>query len=150
MTELYLHPDADLGDAGMCRKHGWKVGDIIEGTERGSTWSTCTRIKILYIGRHSILAKTVWENGEDQDGDEGSWSLRYRDWKLFEAAPPAPTSAIEAWQSAVTWLDSHAHEDSQTLAYEMVHEGERIFGEYAYRDQEQVKKGAKGAADDPG
>jgi hypothetical protein len=57
----------------ICKKNGWKVGDVITGKD---AWDTLT-IRITAIGISNVLAA-------DEDGYERLMSLQYRDWKKIE------------------------------------------------------------------
>ena len=58
-------------DAEMCRRRGWKVGDIIEGDEGYGP----ERILITAIGERRLLARSV------DSKHEGAWTLTCRCWK---------------------------------------------------------------------
>jgi hypothetical protein len=67
-----------------CMKHGWQVGDILEGDEGYGP----DRIKIRAIvqGWDGILAEKMSGNYK---GDISVWTLEYRDWKKVGSEPKA-------------------------------------------------------------
>jgi hypothetical protein len=80
-------------DAQTCRDNGWKVGDLLKGTE---VWGDDTKhtsiIQITAIGEEKILAKEAFvieyaRSGKQTmvgvDREEGHWTLLYRDWKKY-------------------------------------------------------------------
>ena len=77
-----------MTSADYARKQGFKVGDILEGTEyshcNGGTYSYHSAIRIVFLGEDLIVAKTIESNGKKVDGEEGIWDLRMRDWKVRE------------------------------------------------------------------
>jgi len=71
--------------AEQCRKMGLKVGDTIEGTERGQDWFVTTRLTLLWLGKTSAVFRvTSRGTGHPYWSDpveETVWDLRYRDWR---------------------------------------------------------------------
>ena len=77
MMELH---NPGMSDADICRKHGWKQGTRLTGTEYfGNGKSSTATIRITAIGESEILA--VFESDEGE-GEEAIWTLKYRDWAL--------------------------------------------------------------------
>jgi hypothetical protein len=63
--------------ADECRERGFKVGDRLVGNEGYGP----TVIEITAIGKESILAIMISQNGKPEKNDsESIWNLGYRDW----------------------------------------------------------------------
>jgi hypothetical protein len=77
-------------EAQICRANGWQVGDVLEGTESGPGWSRTSRIRITAIGEDSILARLIWQDGQEECGHETTWTLKARPWSRIYASPRPP------------------------------------------------------------
>jgi creatinine amidohydrolase/Fe(II)-dependent formamide hydrolase-like protein len=87
-------------DADLCRERGWGVGTRLVGHEGYGA----TVIVITAIGEELILARPVSHSDRPVDGDEGVWTLRFRDWHVASvptnggAGDAAPATATEGHQ----------------------------------------------------
>lgn len=60
--------------ADMCRANGWKVGDVLEGTDDIST----DRIRITAIGE--VYVFVCWQYADMPESADRPISLDFRDW----------------------------------------------------------------------
>ena len=72
--------------ADQCRKLGLRVGDTIEGTERGDGWWSTTRLTLLWLGE----SEAAWRETSishlsaewSPPRESCAWTLSYRDWRI--------------------------------------------------------------------
>ena len=76
-----------LNNAAIVRKHGWKVGDVIIGHERGMGWWQDNALRIAWVGREAVMFESVasrshafpqWMPGYDHE--TAAWLLDTRPW----------------------------------------------------------------------
>lgn len=70
----------NMDEASVCRRHRWRVGDVLEGIEGRSV----ARILITAIGERWIFARAIWRNGRTVTESECQWALTTRDWKKWK------------------------------------------------------------------
>ncbi len=76
--------------ASQCRAMGLRIGDTIEGTERGNGWWSTARLTLLWLGE-TEAAWRVTERGSSQPQwseprEDTNWVLYYRDWRKVNGA----------------------------------------------------------------
>lgn len=84
-----MKADPLMSVADQCRALGIKVGDTIEGTERGEGYWHIARLTLLWLGdrvavwsiveRSSTLPK--WSEPRE---DGARWTLAYREWEFVK------------------------------------------------------------------
>ena len=75
--------------AQICKENGWKVGDLLKGTEDWGYGETSTSvILITAIGEDSILARKILRSRGSRlvhvSEDELRWCLCHRQWVIFK------------------------------------------------------------------
>ena len=74
-----------MNNAEYARSQGYKVGDILKGTEYYWNGKSSTAvIRINYIGSAVVIAKVFEINGETRNFDERLFDLSRRDWETVE------------------------------------------------------------------